>query len=154
MLFPLALWMVSFNGKSVVNRLLDNGWSNLNDFKGRPHEFYSGQMLKKQPTSTSVGTSAEKSALSIQPFLAYFGPNVLRFSAGEIFSLRDPKQAKFCTNVTQGVQNLSIFVSPFLSTSRQNIQNKKKQIKNHFPSWRYSLFKYDFMCSPISQLLL
>ena len=47
MLFPLALWIVSFNGKSVFNRLLDNGWSNLNDFKGRPHEFYSGQMLKK-----------------------------------------------------------------------------------------------------------
>ena len=65
MLFPLALWIVSFNGKSVFNRLLDNGWSNLNDFKGRPHEFYSGQMLKKQPTSTSVGTCAEKNALSI-----------------------------------------------------------------------------------------
>ena len=47
MLFPLALWIVSFNGKSVFNRLIDNGWSNLNDFKGRPHEFYSGQMLKK-----------------------------------------------------------------------------------------------------------
>ena len=66
MLFPLALWIVSFNGKSVFNRLIDNGWSNLNDFKGRPHEFYSGQMLKKQPTtSVSLGTCAEKNTLSI-----------------------------------------------------------------------------------------
>ena len=60
MLFPLALWIVSFNGKSVFNRLLDNGWSNLNDFKGRPHEFYSGQMLKKNNPLAHLWAPARK----------------------------------------------------------------------------------------------
>ena len=33
---PLAFWIFSFNGKSVINRLLGSGWSNLDNFNGRP----------------------------------------------------------------------------------------------------------------------
>ena len=42
-----------FNGKSVLNRLLSNGWSDLVDFIGRsPCYFLSNKMGKNQPFST------------------------------------------------------------------------------------------------------
>ena len=57
-----------------------------------------------------------------------------------------------CKNMTGRVQN---FFCPFLSTGRLNFWAKysesNKQIKNPFPSRRYSLL--DFTCSPISPLL-
>ena len=44
-----------FNGELVFNRLPGNGWSDLDDFFGRPPwNFNSDEMLKNQPSDTSA----------------------------------------------------------------------------------------------------
>ena len=66
-----AAWylrIVSFNGKSVFNRMLGNGQSNLNGFN-------SNQMLQINPLAHLWAPARKKTHFA---HLVNFGPNVLR----------------------------------------------------------------------------
>ena len=75
--FRWLLWIVSFNGKSIFNRLLDNGCSNLNDFNDRLHEFWFRSNAEKINPLTHLWAPACKKRTKLLPILAYFCPNGL-----------------------------------------------------------------------------
>ena len=138
----------NYNGEMVFNRLLGNGWLDLDDLFGKPQwNFNSNKMVKNQPSSTSA---RPKFTLHVQRIFAYFGPDWLRFLWWEFFPvMRNSwnfqrlisnargtfesvlptsthlQPQNMAENLTEGVKKtVKKFVWPFLSRGRLNLWAK------------------------------
>ena len=89
-----------YNGEIVFNRLPGNGWSDIDDFFGRPPwNFDSIKCWKNQPSSTSVRACAQNSHYAYSGFWLILVQIWFGFCVGPNISVRhwslvDPKVSK------------------------------------------------------------